>query len=60
MQVLNPTVALFILAFLPQFVDPARGAGRRWLTRIGGGVYIGLGVLAALSGPRPATPTSSG
>jgi threonine/homoserine/homoserine lactone efflux protein len=87
---LNPKTALFFLAFLPQFVDPARGAPTaqilvlgglfvglallsdsahallagtmgRWLwghprfvrgeRYVSGTVYIGLGALAALSGP---------
>jgi threonine/homoserine/homoserine lactone efflux protein len=93
-QVLNPKVALFFLAFLPQFIDPASGgvtlqvvvlglcftglavlsdgayalaAGtvggwlrarrnlRRWLVKLSGGVYIGLGAAAAFSGTRLAT-----
>jgi threonine/homoserine/homoserine lactone efflux protein len=87
-QLLNPKIAIFFLAFLPQFVNPSRGpvaaqilvpgtiftalavvsdgayvllagaAGRhlrsgrlatRRLARLSGGVYIGLGVGAALS-----------
>ena len=88
-QVLNPKIAIFFLAFLPQFVSSARGpvapqtlvlgtvftllavlsdgayvllAGamggwlrrddriRGALERLSGGVYVGLGVVAAVSG----------
>ncbi|HEX4356767.1 MAG TPA: LysE family translocator [Pseudonocardia sp.] len=92
-NVLNPKVALFFVAFLPQFVDPARGpvalqivllglimasigllsdvayalaAGSLggWLNRrpaffrrqryLTGGIYLALGVVAAVTG-RPAS-----
>jgi threonine/homoserine/homoserine lactone efflux protein len=93
---LNPKTALFVLAFLPQFVDPADGAvapqmlvlgvlfltlatlsdgtyallashaggklrafagSSRLLDRLSGGVFVGLGVAAALSG-EPKTRSS--
>ncbi|MBJ6761196.1 LysE family translocator [Myxococcaceae bacterium JPH2] len=41
-SVLNPKVALFFLAFLPQFVDPARGAVT--------GQFVLLGVMFNVSG----------
>ncbi len=95
-QLLNPKIAIFFLAFLPQFLDSSSGpiavqililgtmftllavlsdgayvllAGvvggwlrtgrraRRRLAKLSGGVYIGLGVSAALSGTSHSRPS---
>lgn len=54
MDVLNPKVALFFLAFLPQFVDPSRGPAWAQVLVLGlTFVAVGLctdGLYALLSG----------
>jgi threonine/homoserine/homoserine lactone efflux protein len=48
-QVLNPKVAIFFLAFLPQFVDPDRPAAPQVLTLGGVLVAMGLGIGTAVA-----------
>ena len=42
-NVLNPKTALFFFAFLPQFVDPAKGPAV-WQILLLGGIFVGLAV----------------
>ena len=49
-NLLNPKVAIFILAFVPQFVDPARGSGILQFLLLGGILIAGGTVVNALVG----------
>ena len=44
-NLLNPKTAIFFLAFLPQFVDPARG-GLHWQILTLGLTFMGLGIIS--------------
>jgi len=44
-NLLNPKTALFILALLPQFVDPSRGAAGLQILLLGG-ILAGLGLIS--------------
>jgi threonine/homoserine/homoserine lactone efflux protein len=44
-NLLNPKTALFFLAFLPQFVDPARGAAAGQILVLGV-AFVGIGMLS--------------
>ena len=47
-NLLNPKSALFLTAFLPQFVDPTKGEAQRQLLLLGLG-FVGLGIVTDAS-----------
>ena len=44
-NILNPKLALFFFAFLPQFVDPARGPAA-WQTFLLGALFVVMGIFS--------------